>query len=71
MSVVIISIVLIAIAVALLSIKIIFLDKGSFPSTHVGGNKAMQERNISCHTSQHHDTNSKLNLEERLKARQK
>ncbi len=70
MSVIIVSIILVAVAVLLLSVKIIFQEKGEFPETHVGGNKAMQERNISCHTSQHNDTNNQLNLAERIKARQ-
>ncbi len=70
MSVIIVSIILVSVAVVLLSVKIIFQDKGQFPETHVGGNKAMQERKISCHTSQHNETNSKLNLAERIKARQ-
>ncbi len=70
MSVLIISIIFIGVAVLLLSIKLILKDKGEFPSTHVGGNKAMQERDISCHTSQHREQNNELNLADRLKARE-
>ncbi len=70
MSVLIISIIFIAVAVSLLSVKLILKDKGEFPSTHVGSNKAMQERNISCHTSQHRKQNEELKLADRLKARQ-
>ncbi len=69
MLVLLVSIILIGVAVLLLSIKLILKDNGRFPNTHVGGNKAMRKRGISCHTSQHREQNNDLTLEERLKAR--
>ena len=43
-----ISVLIIAIAVGLLSIKVIFLKDGSFSSQHIHDNKAMKERGIDC-----------------------
>lgn len=40
------------IAVLLMGVKVFFTKSGKFPNTHVSGNKAMRERNISCATSQ-------------------
>ncbi len=65
------SILILSLAVGLLSIKIIVQKEGKFPSGHVSGNKAMQEKDISCHTSQHRIAQQKLNLSERLEARKK
>ncbi len=71
MKVIIVSIIVVSIAVILLSIKLIVQKKGEFPSTHVGGNEAMQERDISCHTSQHVDEQYKRSLADRLKDQEK
>ena len=46
---------IIAISIALLSITIIIKKNGRFPSTHVGGNKAMRKRGIKCVQSQDKD----------------
>lgn len=64
------SIALVAGAVALLSIKLILSRKATFPHTHVGGNPAMQERGISCHTSQHKVAQERQTLAERIAAQQ-
>ena len=39
---------IIAISVALLSIKIIIKKNGRFPNTHISGSKAMRDRGIGC-----------------------
>lgn len=61
-----ISLLAMALVVFLLSIGLIFKKNGRFPSTHVGGNNAMQQRGISCHTSQHRDAQRHQTLAERL-----
>ena len=43
---------IVAICIALLSIKIILEKNGKFPNIHVGGNKEMQKRGIGCVQSQ-------------------
>jgi hypothetical protein len=50
----------------LLGIKIIFVKGGQFPNTHVGGNKALAEKGIHCHTSQDKEAENNKNLFERL-----
>lgn len=65
-----ISLLAMALVVFLLSIGVILKKNGRFPSTHVGGNKAMQQRGISCHTSQHKEAQSHQTLAERLAASQ-
>lgn len=65
-----VSVILISIAVLLLSIKILLVRGGRFPNTHVGGQKAMQDRGISCHTSQHRQAIERRNLAERLAEQQ-
>ncbi len=65
-----ISLLAMALVVFLLSIGVILKKNGRFPSTHVGGNKAMQQRGISCHTSQHRDAQHHQTLAERLAASQ-
>lgn len=44
----IIAIVLMAIAFAGLAIKVIVEKKGQFPNIHIGSNKALRERGITC-----------------------
>ena len=56
----------VGLAVLLLAVGIIFKKNGRFPNTHVGGNRAMRERGISCHTSQHKEAQSHQNLAERV-----
>ncbi|WP_072529963.1 hypothetical protein [Bacteroides ilei] len=47
-----ITVLIVAICIALLAIKIIFQKNGRFPNTHVSGSKAMRERGIGCVQSQ-------------------
>lgn len=47
-----ISVLIVAICVALLAINILIKKNGRFPNTHVSGNKAMRERGIGCVQSQ-------------------
>lgn len=63
-----ITLIFVGVAVALLSIKLLLLKDGRFPDTHVGGQPAMRERGISCHTSQHRDTVRHRSLSERVAA---
>lgn len=41
-------IVLVAVAVALLGVKIFFVKGGSFPNTHIHANPEMKRRGITC-----------------------
>lgn len=43
-----ISVLIVAICIALLAIQIIFKKNGKFPNTHVSGNKALQKKGINC-----------------------
>ena len=47
-----ITVLIVAICMALLSVKILFKKNGRFPNTHVSGTKAMRERGIGCVQSQ-------------------
>ncbi len=47
---------IVAICIALLSVKLVLRKNGRFPNTHVSGNKAMRERGISCVQSQDRET---------------
>lgn len=45
---VLISLLIVAICIALLGVKVFFVKGGKFPNGHVSGNKAMRERGIGC-----------------------
>ena len=62
----IVSLLAVGLAVLLLAVGIIFKKNGRFPNTHVGGNRAMRERGISCNSSQHKEAQSHQNLAERI-----
>lgn len=47
-----ITMLIVAICIALLSVKILFKKNGRFPNTHVSGSKAMRKRGIGCVQSQ-------------------
>lgn len=47
-----ITMLIVAICIALLSVKILFKKNGRFPNTHVSGSKAMRKREIGCVQSQ-------------------
>ncbi|GAB6010834.1 hypothetical protein [Viscerimonas tarda] len=49
---VIITTIIIGIVVLLLGVKIFFTKNGTFPNGHVDGNRAMQEKGITCAKSQ-------------------
>ncbi len=49
------AVIILAIAIMLMGVRIFFTKKGTFVNTHVSGNKAMQERGISCASSQERD----------------
>ena len=44
-------IILMALVFVLMSVSVIFKKKGKFPNLHIGSNKNMQARGISCATS--------------------
>lgn len=48
MKLVILSIVLVALAVVMLGIKVLFVKGGKFPSGHVHDVEALRRRNITC-----------------------
>ena len=47
-----ITLLIVAICIALLSVKILFKKNGRFPNTHVSGSKAMRKRGTGCAQSQ-------------------
>ncbi len=47
-----ISVLIVAICIALLAIGILIKKNGKFPNTHVSGNKAMRKKGIGCVQSQ-------------------
>lgn len=49
---IVITMLIVAICIALLSIKILIKKNGRFPNSHVSGSKAMRERGIGCVQSQ-------------------
>lgn len=50
--VLILSVVLMAVVALLMSVRILFRKNGKFPNIHIGGNKEMAKRGITCATSQ-------------------
>ena len=66
---IIITMLIVAICLALLAIKIIFKKNGRFPNTHVSGNKAMRKRGIGCVQSKERKASEKkrIKVEERIK----
>ena len=58
-----ISLVIIAIAMALLGVKVFFTKKGKFPNTHVSGNKYLRERGIFCVQTQDRVARNKKTLQ--------
>lgn len=64
MKLIIISVIFVAIAMLLLSIKVIIKKDGRFPSSHVGANDALRKKGITCHTSQHREAQNHKNIYE-------
>ena len=56
---VLISLLIVAICIALLGVKVFFVKGGKFPNGHVSGNKAMRERGIGCAQSQDREAQKK------------
>ncbi len=52
-------IVLLAVAVALLGVKVFFVKGGRFPNTHIHGNPKMKRRGITCARDGEFDGNEK------------
>lgn len=65
-----ISIVIIAIVVLLLGVKVFFVKDGKFPSMHIGSNKEMQKKGISCAVSTDARDRNRKNLNDYLKQNQ-
>lgn len=61
------TIIIILVCVVLLSVKILLKKGGEFPNTHVGGNKELSKKGITCAKTQNHEVLNHKNLEERLK----
>lgn len=53
------SLLIVAICIALLAVKILFVRGGKFPNTHISGNKAMRDRGIGCVQSQDREARQK------------
>jgi len=65
-----ITLLIVAICIALLSVKILFKKNGRFPNTHVSGNKALRKKGIGCVQSQDREA-QKINphsISERVKS---
>lgn len=48
MKLLLVTIAFIALATALLGVKVFFVKGGRFPNSHIHGNKAMRDRGITC-----------------------
>lgn len=46
------TVLIVAISIALFSVKILFTKNGRFPNIHVSGNKALRRKGIGCVQSQ-------------------
>lgn len=57
-----ITVLIVAICIALLAIKILTKKNGKFPNTHVSGSKAMRERGIGCVQSQDREARKKKKI---------
>jgi hypothetical protein len=55
----IVSAILLFIGILLLGIRVFFVKNGTFPNSHVGGNKALKERGINCARSQDREARRK------------
>jgi len=65
------TVIILIICVGLLAIKVIVKKGGRFPNTHVGGNKALNEKGISCAKTQHREALKRKDLAERMKDEEK
>ncbi len=60
------ALIIVAIAMLLLSVRIIFKRGGQFPNMHIGGSKAMRDRGIGCQKTQQMEADLHRNLKERV-----
>lgn len=54
-----ITLLIVAISVALLGVRVFFTKNGRFPNGHVGGSKAMRRQGIGCVQSQDREARQK------------
>lgn len=54
-----ITLLIVALCVVLLSVKVFFVKGGRFPNTHVSGNKALREQGVGCVQSQDREAQRK------------
>lgn len=57
-----ITVLIVAICIALLAIGILIKKNGKFPNTHVSGNKAMRKKGIGCVQSQDREARMKKKI---------
>jgi hypothetical protein len=62
-----ITLIILPVCVALLSISILLKKNGRFPDTHISSNQALRKQGIQCAASQYYEQLYRKNLEERLK----
>lgn len=55
----IVSAAILLIGILLMGAKIFFTKSGKFPNIHIGGNKALNDKGISCATSQDRNAQTK------------
>ena len=61
-----VTIIILAIAFALLAIKIIFVKNGRFPNTHLAGNTHMRKKGIGCAKSMDREEQGRKSLLDRM-----
>lgn len=54
-----ITLLIVAICIALLGVKVFFVKGGKFPNGHVSGNKALRKKGINCVQSQDREAQEK------------
>ncbi|MDR1644909.1 MAG: hypothetical protein LBS05_03660 [Tannerellaceae bacterium] len=67
LTIVLMTIIILAVCVALLSTGILLKKNGTFPSLHIDANPALRKQGITCAKAQHAEQQHRKNLEERLK----
>lgn len=67
--VIIIAAILLFIAILGMGVRIFFTKKGTFPNTHIGGNKYLSEKGIHCASTQDWEMRTRVNpMDEVLKS---
>ena len=54
-----VSLVILLVAVLAMAFRPLFIKGGRFPNIHIGGNKALKDRGITCATSQDREAQAK------------